>query len=186
MIFITGDNMNEVLKQFLYIVATCAVVVCILGLNCRWSWWNILSYIISISSIFFFIYERWLWKKLPLGITHTPVLPKELKGKFTYRLSHMSQFQAKEAMMSIAQTLMSIRVVVKTDEMKSVSVSASIRKENGEYILYYIYRTDPKNQYIDTNPSKYGAVRIDLSQLPNLEGQYWTTHSKGDLEFSSL
>ena len=88
--------------------------------------------------------------------------------------------------MYISQTLMSTRIIVKTNEMKSVSVSASIREENGEYILYYVYRTDPKNEFVDKNPSKYGAARIDLSERPHLEGTYWTTLSKGDLDFNAL
>lgn len=178
--------MNNVLKQFLYITASCAVFVCILGFNCQWSWWNIFSYTVSMSSLIFFFYETWLWKKLPLCITHVPVLPRELKGVFKYIYPHTNQPVSKEATISISQTLMSIRIVVKTNEMKSVSVSANIREENGDYILYYVYRTEPKNKYAEKNPSKYGAARIDLSQRSHLEGRYWTTLSSGDLDFKPL
>ena len=179
--------MNYILKQFLYIAATCAVIICILGLNCHWSWWNIFSHILSVSSLFFFFYEKWLWKKMPLFITHVPVLPKKLKGAFKYTHPHTQLPDSKEAIMHISQTLMSTRIIIQTNEMKSVSVSASIREENGEYMLYYVYRTDPKNEFVDKNPSKYGAARIDLSQSPHrLEGTYWTTRSKGDLNFKAL
>lgn len=178
--------MNYILKQFLYIAATCAVIICILGLNCHWSWWNIFSYIISVSSLIFLIYETWFWKKLPLCVTHVPVLPKELKGVFKYTHPHTQLPGSKEATMYISQTLMSTRIVVKTNEMKSVSVSSSIREENGDYILYYVYRTDPKNEFVDKNPIKYGAARIDLSERPDLQGGYWTTLSKGDLDFKPL
>lgn len=186
-VFIIGDSMNNILKQFLYIIATCSIIVCILEMNFHWSWWNIFSYIISASSLIFLIYETWFWKNLPLSITHVPVLPKELKGVFKYIHPHTKLPDSKKATMHISQTLTATRIIVKTNEMKSVSISASIREENGTYILYYVYRTDPKNEFVDKNPSKYGAARIDLSQLPHcLEGTYWTTNSKGDLEFKPL
>ena len=56
--------------------------------------------------------------------------------------------------------------------------------ENGEYVLYYTYITNPKSRYSTDNPVQYGTCRMTIQSDGLLTGNYWTTRkTKGDITF---
>lgn len=178
-------NLMKFIKVFIYIAVISAVVIFLASPYFNWSLLDCINYTVTIASFLCVIYERYAWK-LFVRWTHLPVLPKILTGEFKYENKDAKEWIRKSGTIQIKQTLLCVKIITETNEMKSVSVSANIREENEGYILYYVYRTEPKNEFVDKNPSKLGAARVDLSYLPNFKGKYWTTNSKGDFHFKPL
>ena len=88
----------------------------------------------------------------------------------------------KQIDVSIYQNLLLVRVTIKTDEIQSNTVLGNIVIENGEYILYYNYLTDPKAEYEDKNPKQYGTCRLKIEKNGVLSGKYWTSRQTiGDI-----
>ena len=50
----------------------------------------------------------------------------------------------------------------------------AIKKEEGENLLYYIYRTMPSVAELEKNPIQYGTTRIIIDEGETLKGEYWT------------
>lgn len=139
------------------------------------------SYAVTISVIIGCLYEKYLWRYNILE--KTPALHKKYECKIKYVYKGISG--EKIADVNIHQTLFDISIKLKTNEETSISKSAQIVEENGQYFLYYVYITEPKNEFADKNPIKYGYAKISLSNVDKLEGQYWTTHfTKGDMIFT--
>ncbi|HHY08835.1 MAG TPA: hypothetical protein GX530_10075 [Corynebacteriales bacterium] len=62
-----------------------------------------------------------------------------------------------------------------SSEYASTSIVSTIVCENGHYILYYTYITNPKSKYSERNPIQYGTCRLELDNTMELRGTYWTS-----------
>ena len=126
------------------------------------------------------IYERILWRYNPLE--KIPRLRKEYEGLLKYSYDGVSG--EKKIKIAIKQSLLNISLKITTDEIISNSVYANIILENEEYILYYIYTTNPKSEYIAKNPIQYGACRLIIDTDYEMRGIYWTSQKTiGDIYF---
>lgn len=140
---------------------------------------NNTGYIITITFALFWIYERYLWKKL--NFFKIPVMNSEYTGIIEYNFKNKENF--KEIELSVKQTLFTTNIKIKTDEIVSNSITSKIVLENNEHILYYTYITNPKMKNSENNPIQYGACRLPLSNVEEIEGIYWTTReTRGDIK----
>lgn len=94
----------------------------------------------------------------------------------------MEVLTKKEAMIKINQSLLSTKVKIFTNEITSNTITSNIVYENGEYVLYYTYITNPKSKYSRENPIQYGTCRVISKSESELQGSYWTTRQTiGDI-----
>lgn len=115
----------------------------------------------------------------------TPILKEKYQCKIKSKYNGIE----KDAILKIEQTYTSINVSLKTDEIESNAIISEIKKVNNQFVLYYIYVTNPKMAIRDKNPTQLGGCRIKLQTLKDndanekLDGIYWTTsQSTGDME----
>lgn len=133
---------------------------------------------VSIALILMGLYERWLWWFNPLE--KIPKIRGTYSGYIEY--SYNGTFDKKVARIGIKQSLLSTSVKIITDEITSNTIASNIVYENGEYVLYYTYITNPKSRYSDNNPIQYGTCRISSNCNSELRGTYWTTRKTiGDI-----
>lgn len=133
---------------------------------------------IGIASILMGLYERLFWRYNPFE--KTPKIQGSYSGNIEY--IYNGNTGMKDATIMISQSLLSTNVKIKTDEIDSNTIASNIVYENGSYILYYTYITNPKSKYSQANPIQFGTCRIIIENRANFHGIYWTTRStRGDI-----
>lgn len=133
---------------------------------------------IGIALLLMVIYEHWLWQYNPLE--KIPQIKGDYTGYIEY--SYNGSYEKKEATIKINQSLLSTSVKIITDEITSNTIVSNIVYENGEYVLYYTYITNPKSKYSKENPIQYGTCRVVSESKTELQGTYWTTRKTiGDI-----
>ena len=139
---------------------------------------SVMKYAVVFSALIMTAYEKKLWRYNPFE--KVPKLHKSYKGIVSYNYDNKPG--EKEMEIEIKQTLLSIRVILKTNEIRSASITGNLVIEKEEYVLYYIYETDPKAEVIQNNPIQRGACRFVVDNVDELNGQYWTSRkTAGDL-----
>lgn len=142
---------------------------------------DISSQSISASTVLIVLYIIYLWRYDPF--IKIPRLNKKYHGKIQY--DHEKGKGEKNVEIKIYQTLLNVEIKLESNEMKSVSLVGDIVLENGDYYLYYVYRTSPSAKYSDKNPIQIGACRMDLEKTDNITGVYWSNRgTKGDIFWS--
>ncbi len=132
---------------------------------------------VAIPTLF---YERWIWKINPFD--DTPKLKKTYRGHI--RFNRDNHWQEKEIIVRINQTFTRSVIKIKTDEMISKSLLSDIIFENGGYVLYYTYLTNPKSEYSHENPIQIGSTKVLIEEDKYLHGTYWTNRQTvGDIYF---
>jgi len=139
---------------------------------------NSIGGIVFISVIILGLYERLIWQFDPME--KTPRIKGTYLGTIEYNFNCNAGI--KETQVEIKQTLLSTRVKIMTNEITSYTISSSLVEENGEFILYYTYVTNPKAKYSKENPVQYGTCRLVIISKDELRGNYWTTRQTiGDM-----
>lgn len=174
-----SEQIMKHIKTTIYIAIVIFIICCLISPPTKLD--DISSYIGYSISITFIIaggYEKWGWLYNPFE--KTPKLLKKYVGTIEY--SYNGENGKKRTEVIINQSLFSIKVEIITDEIRSQCIASKIIKENGNYVLYYTYITNPKSKYSEYNPIQYGTCRILLDDIENLHGIYWTTSkTKGDI-----
>ncbi len=139
------------------------------------------GYSVAISSALFVVYEKWLWKYIPLN--RPPILMKEYKGKILFKFNGRSG--EKSVAILTNQSWLTVAVKAKTDINSSSTIVSTIVKEHGENVLYYTYMTNPSAATQKNNPIQYGTCRMVLEgDNQRLKGKYWTSsNTTGDIEW---
>lgn len=133
---------------------------------------------VFITSIFLGIYERILWRFIPVG--SPPKIFGEYEGKIEYKYNGIES--TKDAKIIIRQSLLTVNVKIVTNEVESSTIISDLVKENGDYILYYTYITSPKSKYSQNNPVQYGTCRLLINTDSEFRGTYWTNRKTiGDI-----
>lgn len=133
---------------------------------------------VGIPPIPIFIFDKWLWKWIPF--IKMPKLKKEYKGLLKYNFN--GEDLNKIIQVFIEQTFTNIKIKLKTNEVTSNSIVAEIIEENGDFIMYYNYRTNPYSEYSNLNPIQIGTCRLDVSNPKKINGIYWTNRkTNGDI-----
>lgn len=135
--------------------------------------------VISVTVIIMGLYCGSLWRYNPLE--RIPKLMGQYNGTIEYNFS--GTMERKDTSVKIKQTLLSIRVQITTNEITSNTIVGNLVEENGEFILYYTYITNPKSKYSKANPIQYGTCRFSTNKKNKLIGTYWTSRKTiGDIE----
>jgi hypothetical protein len=173
------------MKHLNFVKSGLWVAVVLFGIRCLFSlphsvyeYFSFAGEAIATTFIFLTFYENHLWKFNPLS-----KMPK-IYGKFNGKIIYLQKDkkQEKNVLIFIKQTLFSTYVSISTDEILSNTITSEISKENGEYVLYYTYITNPKSQFSIDNPIQYGTCRIPLLDKNILNGTYWTSRKTiGDI-----
>ncbi len=139
--------------------------------------------VIFITIIIMGIYSSFLWRYNPFE--KTPKLMGLYEGDIEYNFD--SKLAKKDTSVRIRQSLFSIKIQISTDEIISNTIVGNLIEENGEYVLYYTYITNPKSKYSKVNPIQYGTCRCVLSDKDVLIGTYWTSRQTvGDIELKRI
>ncbi|NLN48644.1 MAG: hypothetical protein GX154_06065 [Clostridiales bacterium] len=174
--------MDGILKALIKWAASIAVLLFAfleLGLNEGHSRDN-LSFSVSITFFLMTAYVFCLWKYNPF--LKIPKLKKIYQGSLESSFNNVN----KDCTVTIKQTLLKTQIRLTTNETQSHSIASRIVKENGDFYLYYIYRSEPKMSVRNENPISYGATKLHIKDK-SLTGNYWTDGGyKGDINLRSL
>lgn len=139
---------------------------------------------VSVTIVISILYEKWVWKLNPME--KTPKLYGNYNGILEY--SYKGKIGNKNIEVHVWQSLFRLNIQMKSDEIVSSTITSKIVEENGNYILYYTYITNPKSKFSDKNPIQFGTCRFIIDDPKKLNGIYWTSRkTKGDiyLDFST-
>ena len=136
---------------------------------------------ISITAILMALYDKVLWRINPFD--STPKFKGSYSGKLIY--DYNGQHKRKNIKVDISQTSLKVYVKITTNEITSNTITSDLIEENGEYVLYYTYLTNPSSQYSAQNPIQHGTCRLIQTDKGKLEGQYWTSRQTiGDIKLT--
>lgn len=157
------------------------------------------GYSILLTSIVIRLIDHYFWKRILLFFKkydflwnllesyETPILKKQYDCLIDYNWK--GKKGTKKTKVKIEQTYTSITVSLKTDEIESSTIISEIVKSNNQFILYYLYVTNPKAKFSKKNPIQLGGCKIILESLneinsnDTLRGTYWTTSKTiGDMK----
>lgn len=142
--------------------------------------WELLTQAAGYSVILISVYDKWLWRINPF--IKIPILKKEYNALIKYKYNETQG--EKNIDVEIFQTLTNINVSINTDEITSNSIMSELIEENNKFVLYYTYITQPKNEFSDLNPIKYGTCKVIIDDVKKFHGIYWTnSKTKGDIYF---
>lgn len=180
--------MNELYSN--YIKKSVWVTIIAFVIRCAISWQSLIQSVsmydlfgfageaIAFSAIVMTVYEKWLWKYNPFE--DVPVLKKQYTGKFKSNYDDsIRRFD-----IEIKQTLLSVRVTMKTKESNSNSISANIVDVLGEKQLVYYYLNTPKMEFRNRSDVHYGTAIISVENTDIMRGRYYTDRMTcGDITF---
>lgn len=173
------ENTLKFIKKGFWVVIVLFVVRCLISKPASlYSYFSFAGEAIGVALILMGLYERWLWQYNPLE--KIPKIKGEYSGNIEYSFNGTSE--KKGASIKITQSLLSTNIKITTDEIISNTIASNIVFENGEYVLYYTYITNPKSKYSKDNPIQYGTCRVICKNKTELQGAYWTTRQTiGDI-----
>ncbi len=177
--------MNEKIKKYyskvLWVALIIFVIRCFIAIpKSLYDLYGCMGETISITAIFMYCYNKWLWRYIP--IEKTPVLYKEYRGVFKSSYDDIEH----EAIVQIKQTLLTIQVIVTTGESKSKSISCSIEEVLGENQLTYCYLNTPNAGVRSRSEVHYGTAMLCVDNPIQLKGQYFTDRkTTGDIVFNA-
>ncbi len=180
--------MNEIYKKFytkaIWVTIIFFCIRCFLSgikIISAFSIYDIYGYAgeaIALSALVMLGYEKQLWKYNPLE--ETPVLKKKYTGTVVSNYDKIER----EATLEIKQTLLSINVIMTTDQSRSKTVSSSIQMIQGEWQLLYCYLNVPKAAVRERSAMHYGTALLYIDDVEQVHGQYFTDRqTTGDLYF---
>jgi hypothetical protein len=133
---------------------------------------------ITGALIIFGIYNAYLWMFNPFN--KMPRLKGNYLGNINFNFT--GKPESKSVTIEIKQTLLSTNIKIVTNEIQSTTITSNLIKENGEYILYYTYITNPNSKYSKENPMQYGTCRMYAKNKNEIQGRYWTSqNTTGDI-----
>ncbi len=136
---------------------------------------------IAIASLLMVLYEKKLWRYDPT--VKIPYIAGMYEGTLKSKFDEMER----TANLEIKQSMLSIEVLLKTDESISRSVSGTIEEIFGEYELIYTYLNEPKAKVRDRSSIHFGTASFVLDKVEQIQGKYYTDRKTiGDMEFQKV
>lgn len=146
-------------------------------------YWDLILESTGYSVIAIVVYERYLWKYNPF--VKIPRLKKKYTGILSY--NYKGRFGEKNVEIEIKQSFLSTDVKLKSDEISSKTITSDLVEENGEFVIYYTYITNPLSRCSDENPIQVGTCKLVIDNINDIRGNYWTNRKTiGDLHFHSI
>jgi len=177
-----ADNTVKFLTKGIWVAIAFFVIRCIISMpESAYDIFGFAGEAISVTTILMGVYNSILWKYNPLE--KLPRLKGRYEGKIEYSFTGKEEIKHIEVI--IKQTLLSVKVKITTDEITSNTIVSNLVDENGEYILYYTYITNPKSKFRNENPIQYGTCRLTIKSMTELKGVYWTSRQTiGDMNLT--
>ena len=150
------------------------------------------SIAVLICSVLFLLWDQWAWK---LGIfQRLPGVTRDISGTWETTLESFwidpktKKSQApKTVYLVIRQTSSSASVTLISNESKSQSSLARVIKEDGSWLIHYIYTNEPQVDLRARSPIHHGSGVLSIVGNPaeRIAGSYWTDRdSKGKLSLN--
>lgn len=142
--------------------------------------WDALTYASTFTTLVVILYVTVLWRINPFE--KIPKLKKEYSGVL------ISTYDNKErdVKIFIKQNLFETKVIFKSNESESKSITANFYDEYGTQMLSFGYINNPKAMYKDRSPIHYGMCILEVKDKEHLEGQYFTDRTtRGDINLNS-
>lgn len=145
---------------------------------------SIIGKTLSATTIFMFLFNKWLWKVPPIKLLHDiPILNKKYSGVFISDYDN----QQRTAEVMIEQTFLSISIKYKTGESYSNSIVASFVNVHNTKYLVYTYHNVPNADIQDNSPIHYGTTIFNVDNIHVLEGNYFTGRkTKGSIKVEAV
>jgi len=179
-----SEKINKFLSKGLWVSITLFVVRCIISTpGSAYDCFGAAGEAIAATIIVMSLYNAKLWKLNPLE--KEPRLMGTYSGSIEYCFN--GKAEVKNVKVIIKQTALKVNVKIVTDEITSNTIASNLIRENGDYVLYYTYITNPKSKYSKRNPVQYGTCRLTLNGECELIGSYWTSRETiGDIKLKKI
>lgn len=181
-----SDDFNRLVKLSCYIAILVAFISYLFKMEMSFE--AIVGYAetgVSVGVIVGLLYERKLWRYDRL--LRKPYIAGAYKCYLKYDHRKDDNRKAKECKVRIQQSLLTLSLQLWSDQIQSVSITAQLLRENGQDVLYYIYRTEPMAVKRLVNPSQYGGAKLVIQPSSSMVGQYWTTSETiGDMRLNPI
>lgn len=184
-------------RQLVQVVATVVVLVFGLGLwlsdvEPMLTWLRFYSGAVIAATAVLWLWESILWRTQAGQAVKS--VPRNLNGTWKGTLSSFwvdpstqKRIDPKTAYLVVRQTATSIRVILLTDESRSVSSVGHVSGDEGERSLDYMYLNRPQARVEDRSRMHHGSTSLDIigDRPHRLRGRYWTDRdTRGELDFT--
>jgi hypothetical protein len=172
-------------------VAAWAIVLLVTGQQITSNLLRPLSTVTSIVVLLSIAFELWLWK-LPFlrWLVKRPVIEGTWRAdlRSDWKDTTGAAIPPVEGYVVIRQSLLKLSLRLLTKESASHLVGTEIVcSVDGLYCVSGVYRSEPHYQERDHSPIHYGAVWLQVIDMPaqRLEGHYWTDRkTAGEMRLS--
>ena len=117
------ERIDNIIKMLVYIAAIIFIAFCInkkpAGLG---DYYSYISYSVTLTSLIFFIYEKFLWRYIPWN--RPPMLKRNYAGEISY--IYEGKPGKKSMRIVVKQTCLTIRIETETDINESYTVTGNI------------------------------------------------------------
>ena len=169
-----------------------AVMLILQGVRLEFEFLRPYSVAVGTAVLALNAYDKWLWK-IP-WLRYVPKRPPNISGTWKGEL-HSEYIDPKtgekwptiQVFLVVEQTASSISIRQITSESGSQSLTASLEKNAGMWVVTYSYLNEPRLRHQERSPMHVGTGILNIHGSPptSIDGQYWTTRdSKGEVEFS--
>lgn len=150
------------------------------------------SIAVFVCSVLLLAWDQWVWKFRPFQLL--PGVPRDVSGTWETTLESLwidpktkKSPAPKTVYLVIRQTSSSASVTLISNESKSKSSLARVIKEDGSWLIHYIYTNEPQVDLRAHSPIHHGSGVLSIVGCPaqRVAGSYWTDRdSKGKLTLS--
>jgi hypothetical protein len=185
-------------RPVIQVVAGIVVIVFALGIlltggtvQAEWLRFYSIAVLVAVSAMA--LWERFLW--------HTslaqqlPFVPRDLRGTWRGTLESFwkdpntgQSPPPKTAYLVVRQTFGNIRIVLLTNESRSVSSLSRVTEDDSTASLDYMYLNRPDSRLEHRSRMHHGSTSLDITGRPptRLRGRYWTNRdTRGELDFAA-
>ncbi|MBR3133730.1 MAG: hypothetical protein IKG42_06760 [Clostridia bacterium] len=143
--------------------------------------WDELTYASTFTSFVVILYVTILWRINPFE--KIPKLKKEYIGTLISTYDN----KKRDVKIIIKQNLFETKIIFKSNESSSKSITANFYDEYGTQMLSFGYINNPKAMYKDKSPIHYGLCILEIKDKNHLEGQYFTDRcTRGDIKLQTV
>lgn len=149
------------------------------------------SAVVAVT-ILLWAWEQWFWRIKP--VQWMPAVPRDIRGTWKGHLESLwndpvtnEPPEPKTVYLVVRQTYSEISVTLISNESMSESSIARLARENGSWVLHYMYTNKSELDIRQKSPIHHGSSVYTVSGKPakRLKGNYWTDRdSKGRLTLS--
>lgn len=147
------------------------------------------SIAVFVCSVLLLLWDQWAWRLRTFQLL--PGVPRDVSGTWETTLESLwvdpktkKSPAPKTVYVVIRQTSSSASVTLISNESKSKSSIARVIKEDGSWLIHYVYTNEPQVDLRAQSPIHHGSGVLSIVGSPaqRIAGSYWTDRdSKGKL-----